>query len=158
LTIALEGAATTLHQLLCGRALELEELLRGNLALRGDVALAIALLRLLPQVGLRYSAAVGVGDFEHQQIMTLRTLRVVHVDKDGGFPTELGISPADQAFLVALILGGLPTACRAVQSAQLAHAFATEPVVASRLVLLLGEFADLIAQRSNRQNRMPITT
>jgi len=151
-----EGSAETLHQLLSGRASELEELLRGNLVLQGDATLAIALLRLLPQLGAHYSATVGIEDFEHQQIMILRSLRRVHVDESAGFPEALSISPADQAFLVALILGGLPTACRVVQTAHLAHAFASEPVVASRLVLLLSEFADLVAQRSNRQTKTPL--
>jgi hypothetical protein len=147
---------TALHELLCGRASELEELMRGTLVLQGSVQAAMQALKVLPDIACTYGRSQGADGIDDRQINVLRRLRYPEVPEDGGFPDRLSVSPSDQTLLVALILVGLSTPCRAVQSAHLAHVCRQDPAVGSRLVLLLTELSDLLAGKSNRTIDLPV--
>lgn len=144
--VTFEVASNLNQPLLSGRCSELVELTKGTLAMTGSIDGVFGALRVFPDIAADYCARTGVADFDSRQINVLRSLRPHPGPPQKGFPTRLGPGPADQSYLIALILAGLSPACRATQAADMAQALAQDRnLTKTKLVLILGELADLVA-------------
>lgn len=150
-SVCFEASAVLAHRLLTGTCSELVEMARGQLIGTGATSEVLRALRALPLVGAAYCEQLGISDFEIRPINVMRALRPHPGSAEHGFPERLDGGPADQAYLLALVLAGLPPACRVTQAAEVAQVFAHDRGLAqSKLVLVLSELADLVAGACNR--------
>lgn len=145
---------TVAHMLLTGELFELEAILAGRLVATGKVPAVFEALRLLPWVARAYCDVRGVDGIDEKPLKVLRILTEPCVSCDD---ETLGYGPPDQARLVALILAGVPQACRASQSGALAYAIANDRGLReSRLALVLEQYASLVGSHT-RASRVQVT-